>query len=348
MCKWYEQEGREADCVVSTRVRLARNLQSLPFPARMTAENRQELNRRVWEALERPMAEAGLPLNRVEMDSLSDMQAMAMVERHCISPEFAREREGRLLLISENESVSIMVGEEDHIRIQALLPGLALDEAYTMAGSIDKILSESLDIAFDKRLGFLTACPTNLGTGLRASVMLHLPAIESRSAMGAITNMVSKIGLTVRGMYGEGSETKASLYQLSNQVTLGISEEAALSNLKSITGQILQRERTARQALDPDKLADMVWRSLGLLCTARILSGEEFMRLVSAVRLGTYMGITHADPAALARLLVDCQPAMLQLSAAGSENPLPMDAARRDKVRATHVRKVLGAAVCSQ
>lgn len=342
MCKWYEQTGSQADGVVSTRIRLARNLKGMPFPARMTAEQRRELVRQVCDALLAPMAEAGLPLTCLEMDSLSDMQAAAMVERHCISPEFAREREGRALLLSENESVSIMLGEEDHIRIQTLLPGLALDEAYTLADGIDALLSRKLDIAFDRKLGYLTACPTNLGTGLRASVMLHLPALESRAAMNAITAMVSKIGLTVRGMYGEGSGSKASLYQLSNQVTLGISEEGALSNLKSITGQILERERSTRKSLDQEKLADMVWRALGLLGSARIMSAEEFMNLISAVRLGVYTGLLQVDPAAVSRLMVDCQPAMLQLSEAKPGQTLPMEAGQRDRLRATLVRRTLG------
>ena len=344
MCKWYEQPGREADGVVSTRVRLARNLRDIPFPARMTPGQRREMNRKVYDALREPMAEAGLPLGFVEMDSLSDLQAAAMVERHCISPEFAREREGRALLISENESVSIMLGEEDHIRIQTLLPGLALDEAYVLAGGVDTLLSQRLDFAYDANLGYLTACPTNLGTGLRASVMLHLPALESRAAMNAITAMVSKIGLTVRGMYGEGSGSKASLYQLSNQVTLGISEEAALSNLKSIAAQILSKERSARDSLDRAKLEDMVWRALGLLGSARILSGEEFMNLISAVRLGAYMKILPVDVMAVSRLMVDCQPAMLQLSQGGADQPLPMETAERDRLRADHVRRTLGGA----
>lgn len=343
MYKWYEQEGSQSDGVVSTRVRLARNLRDIPFPARMTARQRQELNRRVYDALREPMDEAGLGLAYLEMDSLSDLQAAAMVERHCISPEFAREREGRALLLSENESVSIMLGEEDHIRIQTLLPGLALDEAYVLAGGIDTLLAQKLDIAFDQRMGYLTACPTNLGTGLRASVMLHLPALESRAAMNAITAMVSKIGLTVRGMYGEGSGSKASLYQLSNQVTLGISEEGALSNLKSITGQILDRERSARKSLDQEKLADMVWRALGLLGSARILSAEEFMNLISAVRLGVYTGLLQMDPIAVSRLMVDCQPAMLQLSEVKTGQALPMEAGQQDRLRAARVRRTVGA-----
>lgn len=174
--------------------------------------------------------------------------------------------------------------------------------------------------------------------------MLHLPALESRSAMNAITAMVSKIGLTVRGLYGEGSGSKASLYQLSNQVTLGISEEGALSNLTSITGQILERERSARKSLDRQKLADMVWRALGLLSSARLLSAEEFMNLISAVRLGVYTEHLKVDPAAVSRLMADCQPAMLQLSQAQPGQTASMDAGQRDRLRAALVRRTLGPA----
>lgn len=339
MTKWYEQTGREEDGVISTRVRLARNLRDLPFPARMDDGQKKRLNQSVYAALQAPMENAGLPLRYVEMGALSDLEALAMVERHCISPEFARDREGRALLLSDNESVSIMLGEEDHIRVQALLPGLALDEAYALANGIDDVLAQALPLAFDKNLGFLTACPTNLGTGLRASVMLHLPALESRGAMAQITAMISKIGLTVRGLYGEGSGPKASMYQLSNQVTLGISEAAALSNLKSIIGQILAKEREARETLDQEKLEDMVWRALGLLCSARSMSGEEFMNLISAVRLGAYMGILHVDRALIARLMIECQPAMLQLSRGERGAQTPMDPAHRDRLRASLLRQ---------
>ena len=224
---WYRQSGREGDVVISTRVRLARNLCGYPFPDGMTADQRREVCDKVRQALERQEE----TWRFYDMASLSPRQAQTLVERHLISPEFAACEEGCGLFLSQ----------EDHLRIQALGAGMALDELYALLDRLDDRLEEELHFAFDERLGYLTQCPTNLGTGLRASVMLHLPALQERGILQPLANTVAKLGLTIRGMYGEGSKSEGALYQLSNQVTLGVSEGAAVNTLKTVVDQILQQ-----------------------------------------------------------------------------------------------------------
>lgn len=336
MNKWYTSLGKESDTVISTRIRLARNLVGIPFPSRMSAEQRQQVNQMVRDALFSD-ADARSRFKYIEMETLPDITAMSMVERHIISPAFAENRTGKALLLSEDESVSIMLCEEDHIRIQVMRAGLAPDEAYAEADRIDDLLGSRLHYAFDKRLGYLTECPTNLGTGLRASLMLHLPALEASGLLSRLAATVSKIGLTIRGTYGEGTKATASMYQLSNQVTLGISEKAAIENLKSIVSQAISQERNLRSSLDPDGIEDAAYRALGTLKYARSISSGEFMELISKVRLGIAMGvIKDVDLSTAEELIVSAGPATIQ--AAKGE---PLDAAQRDKLRAALARERL-------
>ena len=233
-----------------------------------------------------------------------------MVERHIISPEFAEENADRAIIISADESISIMIGEEDHVRIQVILGGLQLEKAYDTAEQLDSLLYNELHFAFDRSLGFLTECPTNLGTGLRASVMLHLPVTESNGEVSSIAETVGKIGFTVRGMYGEGSKASASMYQVSNQITLGISEKNAIDNLKIITAQLIDKERKARNSLNKIKLEDMCFRALGTLQNCRVLSSKEMMDLLSRIKLGISMGIIKNDVLPI-KLFIEGQPNML-------------------------------------
>lgn len=189
------------------------------------------------------------PIHYIDMAALTQAQAVSLAERHVISPDFTNQREGKGLFLSEDESISIMVNEEDHLRIQVLSSGLALHEALDIANRFDDLFDSRLTYAFDDKLGYLTSCPTNLGTGLRASVMLHLPALEQSRNMGRLINTLSKLGLTIRGTYGEGSDAKGALYQVSNQVTLGLDEKTACENLKGIVMQIIDQERQLRAAL---------------------------------------------------------------------------------------------------
>ena len=312
MSEWYKSFGTEGNIVVSTRIRIARNIKKIPFPARMTAEHNKEINAIMKKAAANIPEDICGKLMVIDMNSVSDEEAGAMIERHIISPEFANHRENKLLLISPDESVSIMVCEEDHIRIQVILPGLALEAAYDIADKIDDALSKEVEYAYLEQFGYLTQCPTNLGTGLRASVMLHLPVISNNGTLSVISESASKFGLTVRGLYGEGSKSAAALYQLSNQITLGISEKAALDNLKSITMQIIKKENLDRDAINKIALEDNVMRAYGILKNQRILSSEEMMQLISRIKLGTAVGIIDIDKTLPMRLLVECQPFMIQ------------------------------------
>ena len=220
--------------VISTRVRLARNLKDYPFPCRLSEQGRKKVIEKVTSAIRDSNSSIASDFNLIKLDDLTEAQGVSLVERHLVSPEFISETEGRALLLSKDESMSIMINEEDHIRLQVITDGLSLEQAYDTADKLDTLLDENLEFAFDDKLGYLTQCPTNLGTGMRASVMLHLPALEKSRTIGRIAGNLSKLGLTIRGAYGEGSEPSGSLYQLSNQVTLGISEKAAIENLENI------------------------------------------------------------------------------------------------------------------
>ncbi len=318
--------------VVSTRVRLARNLSAYPFPASMSAAQKREICTKVREALKA----SGDKWEFLDMPNMLRRDALAMVERHVISPEFASCADGSGLFLTPDESLSLMVCEEDHLRMQALGAGLQPDALYERLDALDTALDAALHFAFDERLGYLTQCPTNLGTGMRASVMLHLPALQERGAVQQLANTVSKLGLTIRGMYGEGSKSEGALYQLSNQVTLGISERAAIENLKGIVAQIAREERAAREEMRKSPaLADRVFRSLGILQNARLLSHEESMTLLSNLRVGVSVGLLDAVTLdEVNSLMYDVQPAAVMTAARRDMEPGERDAARAEAVRA--------------
>ncbi len=334
MSNWYNCTAPEDDVVVSTRIRLARNLKDMPFPSRMSKAQLSELKSRVKTAITESNTPFSKSLKFIDMSAVPENEIMAMVERHIISPEFAQKAEDRAIILSDDESISIMIGEEDHIRIQVILGGLQLEKAYDIAERLDSLLYGSLRFAFDSELGFLTECPTNLGTGLRASVMLHMPVCESTGEISTLSDTVNKIGFTVRGMYGEGSKSAASLYQISNQITLGISEKNAIDNLKIITLQLIEKERTVRGGFEAIKIEDIAYRALGLLENSRILSGSEMMNLLSRIKLGISMGIIERDISPL-KLLIEGQPHMLMKKYG------QMNLAERDICRATFIRESL-------
>ena len=333
--KWYENTAKLADIVLSTRVRLARNLKDYPFPSRLTEAGKDEVNAVVKDAL--LCGDAAKDFDYVQMRALSKTQCVSLAEKHLISPEFASDSAGRALILSKDEDVSIMLCEEDHVRVQVIYPGLSLEEAYDKANAIDESLSAKVAIAFDERLGYLTQCPTNLGTGLRASVMLHLPALARGGAMQRLSNTVAKLGLILRGAYGEGSKSVGDIYQLSNQVTLGISEQAAIKNLESIANQIVAQEKAAREALlKDDVFIDRIWRAYGILQSAHMLSASEFMELASLVRIGAAEGVLDVPVQTLTRLLVEMQPATLNCAQGRA-----CTAAERDVLRAKAVKEAL-------
>lgn len=336
MLNWYENVDTLNPLAVSSRIRLARNIKGVPFPKRMNNTQKEETLESFKKLLDGVKLGNVGTLKYINMETVPEEELFAMVERHIISPDFAKKQGPKGIVISENEAVSIMLLEEDHIRLQVLQGGFKLNEAYEIAKKIEAILSEGLTLAFDSQLGYLTECPTNLGTGLRASLMLHLPILEGSGSLATIAESVSKIGLTVRGMYGEGSRSQAALYQLSNQVTLGISEQAAIDNLSAIATQIVQKELAARESLDKKSLEDSVYRALGTLRYARLLTSAEMMNLISSVKLGVEMGILKdIDPILPMKLLIETQSFSLQ-KANGRMTP-----ADRDVLRASIIRERL-------
>ena len=307
MSKWYIGEGDHNDIVISTRIRIARNLADYPFPVRLDNKSKIEVNEKIRDALD-----GKENLTYTELKTLTRSQIVSLAERHLISPEFASNSDARALLMSDNEDISIMLCEEDHIRIQVMKSGLALKEAYELADKIDTEINQSLKYEFDEKLGYLTQCPTNLGTGMRASVMLHLPALTAKGQIGSLASTVSKLGLTIRGAYGEGMSAMGDLYQLSNQVSLGISEKSAIDNLKTITLQLAAQERAAREEASKSiETEDAVFRAYGILKSARILSTKEFMSLISKVRLGAVLGMIKTDLKTINELMVSMQPATI-------------------------------------
>lgn len=335
--KWYMMCGNEGDVVISTRVRFARNLKSFPFPNRMNEAQMKQCRDKIVTAINEGNSALADSFNVYDAEQMSEAQLASMVERHLISPEFARAGKGSLLL-SEDESISIMINEEDHIRLQVLKPGLELNDALDMADKIDTLLDQSVDYAFDDKLGYLTCCPTNLGTGMRASVMLHLPALQEKKMISQLANTITKLGLTIRGIYGEGSQPQGALYQLSNQVTLGISEKAAIENLMSITKQLIAQERSVREMMTKNiNVVDRVWRSYGILSNVRKISSEEFTSLISNVRLGVATGmIDHIKLDTINGLMVQARAGMITYNA-GEQ----LDANQRDIRRAELIRNAL-------
>ena len=333
MGSWYNEKN-DSSIVVSTRVRLARNIKDLPFSARMTDLQRKELKERVKDAIKNSNTPFSENLQFIDMNTVPKNEIMSLVERHVISPEFANSKNDKALVISNDESVSIMIGEEDHLRIQAILPGLQLEKAYDIAERIDTFLDSVLHFSFDNELGFLTECPTNLGTGLRASVMLHLPVCESKGETVQLSQTLSKIGFTIRGIYGEGSKSQGSLYQVSNQITLGISENNAIDNLKIIVNQIIEKELNLRKQLDMLKTEDIVYRALGTLKNARIMTSNEMISLISKIKLGVDMGIIKEDINPIS-IMVNTAPYML-MKKHGEMIP-----EERDIARATEIREIL-------
>lgn len=324
--------------VISTRVRLARNLKDYPFPCRLSEQGRKKVIEKVTSAIRDSNSSIASDFNLIKLDDLTEAQGVSLVERHLVSPEFISETEGRALLLSKDESMSIMINEEDHIRLQVITDGLSLEQAYDTADKLDTLLDENLEFAFDDKLGYLTQCPTNLGTGMRASVMLNLPALEKSRTIGRIAGNLSKLGLTIRGAYGEGSEPSGSLYQLSNQVTLGISEKAAIENLENITKQLVSQEQQARERLAKSiDIQDSVSRSLGLLKSAMVMTHDEALKLLSNVRFGILSGqIKDVTADVVDSLMEKIEPATLMVNAGKN-----LSAQERDIERAKILREAL-------
>ncbi len=320
---WMQASGRLNDVVISSRIRLARNLEGYPFPLELSESQALELINQVKEAVAK--APDG-PFEYVSLSEISPLERHVLVEKHLVSPQYVENPMGRGVAINDDQSISIMVNEEDHLRIQCFLPGFNLEEAWDCAAKVDDLLEASLDIAFDEKIGFLTACPTNVGTGLRASAMVHLPALVMTNQVNRVLGSLPQLGLTVRGLFGEGSDAMGNLFQISNQVTLGKTEEDILANLSAVTSQIVDKEREARQSLSEgakEQLEDRVWRAYGLLTNARLIPGQEALKLLSDVRLGADLGfISNLELEVFNELIVSTGPAHLQYFAGQEINSM--------------------------
>ena len=331
---WYQIKGAEADTVISSRIRLARNINGFAFGKKLTDEQAKNILSQLEQAL-------GADFTRTDLDALSPTAARALVEQHFISPEFAAQKNPRALFRCDNKSLYVMGCEEDHIRLQCILPGLALQDAYRFAVACDETLDAALDIAFDEKLGYLTHCPTNLGTGLRASVMLFLPALTENRMINSLSHQLSKIGLTMRGIYGEGSAAHGCLYQISNQITLGLSEEDILHKLNETVQNIINKERELRARVTDEAALireDRIHRAEGILRYAMRISSEEFFSLYKELKLGIAEGIiTSISAETLNALLIAVMPAQLTQNEADP----PKSIAERDALRAEFIKKAL-------
>ena len=283
-----------SDIAMSSRIRLARNLVKYPFDSMMTEKDRLNLMDEVTKAITQSSSYANKNFNFLPIQSMIPEERQALVERHLISPELAIAKKECGVIISNDESISIMINEEDHLRIQSISDGFKMSETYETCEKIDRLIEENVEYAFSNTYGYLTCCPSNVGTGMRASVMLHLPALVMTKYIGKIFESAGKLGLTARGMYGENSEALGNMFQISNRISLGISENEILNLVNDISVQIIKKEREIRGNLytkSPKRLEDKVYRSYGIFTNARIISIEESLKLLSDIRLGVDMNI---------------------------------------------------------
>lgn len=313
--KWLTEEGPNSDIVISSRIRLARNAVDLAFPSVFNKAEAEKILNKVKEVVERSQ-ETSLKLELLELGSLTSNEREILVEKHLISPKQANNLDVGALVINQDESLSIMVNEEDHLRFQSILPGLSLNEAWELANRADDFFEEIITYAFSEEKGYLTCCPTNVGTGLRASVMVHLPGLVMSNQISSILRTLPQLGLTVRGLYGEGTDVAGDIFQISNQVTLGNSEEELIGNINLVIGQIMDKELLAREKIYKENkftLEDKIFRSLGLMRYARVLNSVDALNLISNVRLGVSLNIIKDTSLSQQKeLMVLTRPALLE------------------------------------
>jgi protein arginine kinase len=335
---WLAPHGGDHPIVISSRVRLARNLAKLPFPGWAKKTERVRILDEIKPEVEHlgPMLESFSE----QLNELTALEKQVLVERHLISREHAAKGMGSAVVINPSQSVSIMINEEDHLRMQAIRSGLALAETYKTIDDVDTALEAHLDFAFDPELGYLTACPTNVGTGMRASAMVHLPGLVLSEQINQVVNSVNKIGLAVRGLYGEGTEAMGNLFQVSNQTTLGEKEAQIIERLNKVIETLIQRENQARENLLETKqtmLMDQVGRAYGILTHSYSVSSKEALNLLSVMRLGIDLGFFPEEGRILINsLLMETQPAHLQ-----HFSQQKLAAEERDHLRADIVREKL-------
>jgi len=335
---WIIGKGPESEIVLSSRIRFARNIADFKFPPSADTDTRDK----IIEFVKASFDSSGLidDGNFYLSTEINPLDRSFLVERHLISPEFMKDGTGRGVFIDNSESLSIMINEEDHIRLQVISSGLSMTECWEKAHEIDSKLSQKINYAYDDKFGHLTSCPTNVGTGLRASILIHLPGLVLTREIENVISRIAKVGLIVRGFYGEGTDVLGNLFQISNQTTLGRSEEEIIDSLAKVTQQIIEYELNSQETLmqdAADEIEDKVWRSYGILKHARVLNSGEVMNLLSALRLGVSLKlIDKVSLQQINELLIITQPAHLQ-----KYYEREMDNNERDIVRAGLVRERL-------
>lgn len=336
---WLNATGPMSELVLSSRIRLARNLHKHKFVRIASKEEKLEIYQSVVKAVEQSPSLAQCTV--VDLESQSDLETLFWVERHLVSPDMQQQDGKRALVVDPEQSVGIMVNEEDHLRLQCMQPGFNPDTAWEQINRIDNELSEALEYAYTDRWGFLTACPTNAGTGIRVSALIHLPGLVLTKSIDKVVQGINQLGLNVRGFYGEGTDVLGNLFQISNHTTLGKTEEDIVETLDKVIQQIVGYEREACATLLKDarsQVEDKVWRAYGLLKNARLMNSSEFMSISSAVRLGIALEIIQGiDLKTLNELMTQLQPAHLQIL-----EKKEMDPTERDLLRAKIVRERLG------
>ncbi|MBP1949978.1 protein arginine kinase [Virgibacillus litoralis] len=337
---WMREEGPDSDIVLSSRIRLARNFADYSYPILANQKDLQSISQFFRDEYEHKSFQDYLNFEFIPISSLKPVEKRVLVEKHLISPHLVEHDNSAATLISKNEQVSVMINEEDHIRVQLYFPGFQLNKALEKAFEFDDWLEEKIDYAFDEKHGYLTTCPTNVGTGMRASVMMHLPALSWTQQINRMIPSINQLGLVVRGIYGEGSEAIGNIFQISNQITLGKSEEDIVEDLQSVVQQLIEHERNARNRImdqSSTKLENRIYRSYGVLEYSRILESKEAAKCLSNVRLGIDLGIIEKVPRnILSELMVLTQPGFLQQYAKKT-----LTASERDVFRASLVRERL-------
>lgn len=337
-CEWLRGSGPNSDIVMSSRIRLARNLEGLPFSHWATKKQEKE----TLDSLESAAGAADLLKGAliVRMAEIDDVGKQFLLERHLISREHLSHPEFKAVIVGDKEVISVMINEEDHLRAQVMQSGFNLQECWRIASRLDDALHRKAKFAFHAEWGYLTACPTNTGTGLRASVMLHLPCLVMSKQISRVLQAITKLGMTARGLYGEGTEAEGNFFQISNQVTMGSAEEDIIDNLERIIRQVIGHEENARKTVmkqSREMLQDKIWRASGTLKSAHIINTKETMTLLSMVRLGVDMGfLTDMDRRAVNELFILTQPAHLQ-----KIEGRPLSSAQRDVKRANLIRRRL-------
>ncbi|MDP4146242.1 MAG: protein arginine kinase [Bacillota bacterium] len=336
MQNWINNKDDSDNIVLSSRIRLARSLREIPFPNRLSDEQGLQVVKSVEDAFY-TNEETKNKFSSKYLWLSSESENSSFLEKHLISSNLINNHKKAAFILDKDETISIMINEEDHVRLQCINAGFNLDETYSIANNIDDVLESNLEFAFDERFGYLTACPTNLGTGLRASVMIHLPALSMNNQMSQVLNALTQVGMTIRGLYGEGSTALSNLYQISNQITLGISELDILSNLQAVVSQVINQENLSRAQLMKNykyELQDKIYRSLGILKTAVILPYKECLKLLSNVRMGVEMGIIkEIDKSILNSLIVNSKSIAIEKYYENNMSDKHIDVKRAEFVR---------------